>query len=242
MLSCSVMSDSLQPQDCSPSGSSVHGDSPGKNTAVGYHALFQEIFPTEGSNPGLPHCRQILYHLIHQGSPWEDIKKRWQEYTKELWKQRSNDQDNHDDVFTHLESDIQQCEVKWSRLTMSKASGGEGIPAELFNVLKDDAVIVLHSICQQVWNISSGHRTGKGQFSLQSQRRAMPKHVQTTVNLQSLQILVRLFSKSFKLGFSSMWTKKFQKYTLGFKEAEEPEIKFPEFIFFCLNLFILIGG
>ena len=69
MLSCSVMSDSLRPHGLySSPGSSVHGDSPGKNTSVGCHALFQEIFPTQGSNPGLPHCRQILYCLSHQGS------------------------------------------------------------------------------------------------------------------------------------------------------------------------------
>ena len=69
MLSRSVMFDSLQPVDCSPAGSSVHGDSPGKNTGVGCYTLLQGIFPTQGSNPGPPHCRQILYHLSHQGSP-----------------------------------------------------------------------------------------------------------------------------------------------------------------------------
>ena len=74
MLSRSVMFDSLQPVDCSPAGSSVHGDSPGKNTGVGCYTLLQGIFPTQGSNPGPPHCRQILYHLSHQGSPW-DIDK-----------------------------------------------------------------------------------------------------------------------------------------------------------------------
>jgi len=88
--------------------------------------------------------------------------------------------------------------------------------------------------------LSSGHRTGKGQFSFQSQSTAMPKHVQTTVNLQSFDILVRLFSKSFKLGFSSMWIKKFQMYTLGFKEAEEPEIKFPAFHFVCLFVCLFV--
>ena len=69
MLSCSVVSNSLDPMDCSLPGSSVHGDSPGKNIRVSYHALLQGIFPTQGSNSGLPHCRWILYHLSHQGSP-----------------------------------------------------------------------------------------------------------------------------------------------------------------------------
>ena len=83
----------------------------------------------------------------------EDIKKRWQEYTKELYKSDLHDPDNHDGVITHLEPDILECEVKWASesITMNKANGGDGIPAELFQNLKDDAVKVLHSICQQVW-------------------------------------------------------------------------------------------
>ena len=84
----------------------------------------------------------------------EDIKKRWQEYTEELHKKDLNDQDNHDGVITHLEPDILECEVKWAlrSITTNKASGGgDGIPAELFQILKDDAVKVLHSICQQIW-------------------------------------------------------------------------------------------
>ena len=100
----------------------------------------------------------------------EDIKKRWQEYTKELYKKDLHDSDNHDGVITHLEPDILEYEVKWTlrSITTNKASGGDGIPVELFQILKDDAVKVLHS---------SGHRTGKGQFSFQSQRKAMPKSV-----------------------------------------------------------------
>ena len=79
----------------------------------------------------------------------EDIKKRWQEYTEELYKKDLHDPDNHDDVITHLEPDILECEVKWAlgSITMNKASGGDGIPLELFQVIKDDAVKVLHSIC-----------------------------------------------------------------------------------------------
>ena len=74
-----------------------------------------------------------------------------------------------------------ECEVKWTlgSITMNKVSGGDGIPPELFQILKDDAVKVLHTICQQIWKLSSGHRTGKGQFSFQSQRKAMPENVAT---------------------------------------------------------------
>ena len=83
----------------------------------------------------------------------EDIKKRWQEYTEELQKKNFNDQDNHDGVVTHLEPDILGCEVKRTlgNITTNKASRGDGIPVELFQILKDDAVKVLHSICQQIW-------------------------------------------------------------------------------------------
>ena len=83
----------------------------------------------------------------------EDIKKRWKEYTEELYKKDLHDQDNHDGVITHLEPDILECEVKWAleSIITNKASGGDGSPVELFQILKDDAVKVLHSICQQLW-------------------------------------------------------------------------------------------
>ena len=83
----------------------------------------------------------------------EDIKKRWQEYTDKLYKKDLHDPDNYDGVITHLEPDILECEVKWAlvSITMNKASGGDRIPVELFQILKDDAVKVLHSICQQLW-------------------------------------------------------------------------------------------
>ena len=129
---------------------------------------------------------------------------------------------------------------------MNKANVGDEIAAELFKILKDDAVKVLYSICQQIWKTRSGHRTGKGQFSFQSQqRRRVPKNVQTTIQLHSFHMLVKLYLKSFKLGFSSIWTKNFQMYKLGLEKAEETEIKsqhlldhreskrIPENIYFC---------
>ena len=84
----------------------------------------------------------------------EILKKRWQEYTEEVYKKDLHDPDNHDGVITHLEPDILECEIKWAlgSITMNKASGGDGIPVELFQILKDDTVKVLHSICQQIWN------------------------------------------------------------------------------------------
>ena len=83
----------------------------------------------------------------------EDIKKTWQEYTGELYRKDLNDPDKHDGLITHLEPDIPECKVKWAlgSITTNKAHGGDGIPAELFQILKDDAVKMLHSICQQIW-------------------------------------------------------------------------------------------
>ena len=95
-------------------------------------------------------------------------------------------------MITHLEPDILEWEVKWAlgSITMNKASGRDGIPVEPFQILKDDAVKVLHSICQKSGRLSSVHRTGKGQFSFQSQRKAMPKNAQTTAQLHPFHMLV----------------------------------------------------
>ena len=94
-------------------------------------------------------------------------------------------------MITNLEPDILEYEVKGLRKHHYKVSGGDGIPVELFQILKDDAVKVLHSVCQQIWKTSSGHRPGKGQFSFQSQRKAMPKNVQTIAQLHSSHMLVK---------------------------------------------------
>ena len=103
-----------------------------------------------------------------------------QNCTKKIFKTKI-----HDGVITHLEPNILECEVKWAlgSITINEASG---IPVELFQILKDDAVKVLHSICQHIWKTSSGHRTGKGQFSVQSQRKGMPKNAQTTAHLEDI--------------------------------------------------------
>ena len=114
-------------------------------------------------------------------------------YTEELYKKELHDPDNHDGVITHLEPDILECEVKWAlgSITMNKASGGDGIPVELFQVLEDDAVKVLHSICQQICKTQRWPQDWKGQFSFQSLRKAMPKNPQTTTQLHSSHMLVK---------------------------------------------------
>ena len=120
----------------------------------------------------------------------EEIKKRWQEYA-ELYQKGLKNLDNHDSVITHLESDILECEVNraFGSITMNTASGGDGIPAELFQILKDGAVKVLHSIGQQIWKSQQGPRDWKSQSSFQSQRRARPKNVQITAQLHSSHML-----------------------------------------------------
>ena len=123
----------------------------------------------------------------------EDIKKRWQEYTEELYKKDLHDQDNHDGVITHLEPDILECEVKWAleSIPTNKASGGDGIPIELFQILKNDGGKCCTQYASKFGKLSSGHRTGKCQFSFQSQRKAMPKNAQTTAQLHSSHMLVK---------------------------------------------------
>ena len=126
----------------------------------------------------------------------EDVKKRWQEYTEyteELYKKDLHNPDNHDGVITHLQPDILECEVKWTleSITMNKASGGDGIPVELFQILEDDALKVLHSICQQIWKTQQWPQDWKRSVSFQSQRKAMPKNAQTTAQLHSSHMLVK---------------------------------------------------
>ena len=123
----------------------------------------------------------------------EDIKKRWQEHTEELYKEDLHDPDNHNGVITHLEPDILECEVKWAlgSITTNKASGDDGVPVELFQILTDDAVKVLHSICQQIWKTQQWPQNWKCPFSFQSQRKAMPKNAQTTAQLHSSHTLAK---------------------------------------------------
>ena len=123
----------------------------------------------------------------------ENNKKRWEEYTEELYKKDLNDPDNHDGVITHLQPDILECEVKWAlgSNTTNKASGGDGIPVELFQILKVDAVKVLHSVCQQIWKTQQWLQDWKTQFLFQFQRKAMPKNAQTTAQLHSSHMLAK---------------------------------------------------
>ena len=118
----------------------------------------------------------------------EDIKKWWQEYTEELYKKDLHYLDNHDGVIIHTEPDILECEVKWAigSITTNKASGDDGIPVELFQILKDNAVKVLHSICQQIWKTQQWQQDWKRSFSFQSQRKAMQRMLKLSHNCTHL--------------------------------------------------------
>ena len=123
----------------------------------------------------------------------KDIKKRQQEYTEEPYKKDLHDQYNHDGMITHLEPDILECEVKWAleRITMNKASGGDGIPVELFQILKDDAVKVLHSICQQIWKTQQWPQDWKTSVVIPIPKKGNAKQFQTTTQLHSSHTLVK---------------------------------------------------
>ena len=114
----------------------------------------RDLFKKIRDNKGIFHAKMgSIKDRNGREAEAEDTKKRWQKYTEELYKKDLQDPDNHNGVITHLEPDILECEVRWAlgSITMNKASGGDGIPVELFQIRKDDAVKVLHSICQQIW-------------------------------------------------------------------------------------------
>ena len=125
----------------------------------------------------------------------EDIKKRWQEYKEEPYRKDLHDQDNHEGVITptHLEPNILECEVRWAlgSITTNKASGSDGILAELFQVLNDDAVKVLHSISQQIWKTQQWPQDWKRSVFIPIPKKVMPKNAQTTAQLQSSHMLVK---------------------------------------------------
>ena len=123
----------------------------------------------------------------------EDIKKRWQEYTEELYKKDLHEPDNHDGEITHLKSDILEYKVKWTLRsnTTNKARGSDGIPVELFQILKDGAVKMLHSICQHIWKTQQWPQDGKRSVFIPIPKKAIPKNAQTTAQLHSSHKLAK---------------------------------------------------
>ena len=150
----------------------------------------RDIFKKMRENKGTFHAKMgtIKDRNCMNLTEAEDIKKRWQEYTEELYKKELHNPDNHDGVITHLEPDILESKVKWAlgSITRNKVSGGDGIPVELFEILKDDAVKVLHSICQQIWKTQQWPQDWKRSVFI-----PVPKNVQTTAQLLSSHTLAK---------------------------------------------------
>ena len=134
----------------------------------------------------------------------EDIKKRWQEYTEELYKKDLHNPDNHDSVITYLEPDILECEVKWAlgSITTNKGSGGDGIPVELFQILKDDALIVLHSICQQIWKTQQWPKDWKKSFFIPIPKKGNDKecsnYCPTALISHSSEVMLKILQARFQ--------------------------------------------
>ena len=120
----------------------------------------------------------------------EEIKKRWQEYTEELYKKYLHDQDNHGGVITHLEPDILECEVQWAlgSITTNKASGNDGIPVELFQILKDEALKVPHSICQQIWKTQQWPQDWKSSVFIPIRKKGLKQQEFILLQLWQLEV------------------------------------------------------
>jgi len=154
----------------------------------------RDLFNKTGNTEGTFHAKMgSIKDRNHMDlTEAEDIKKRWQEYTEELYK-KDHDPDNDDSMITHLEPDILECEVKWTlgSIITNKASGGERIPVELLQILKNDAVNVLHSICQQVWKTQQGPQDQKRSVFIPIPKKGNAKNAQTTAQLHSSHMLVK---------------------------------------------------
>ena len=159
----------------------------------------------------------------------EDIKKRWQEYTEELYKKDLHDPDNHDGVITHLEPDILECEVKWAlkSIIMNKASGGDGIPVELFQILKDDAVKVLHSICQQIWKSQQWPQDWKRSVFIPIPNNGNAKECSNYSTSALISHASKVMVRILQARLQQYVNHELPDVQTGLEKAEEPEIKLP---------------
>ena len=159
----------------------------------------------------------------------EDIKKRWQEYTEELYKKDLHDPDNHNDVITHLEPDILECEVKWAlgSITTNKASGGDGIPVELFQILKDDAVKVLHSICQQISKTQQCPQDWKRSVFTPTPKKGSAKECSNYCRIALISHASKVMLKILQARPQQYMNHELPDAQTGFEKADEPEIRSP---------------
>ena len=154
---------------------------------------------------------------------------RWQEYTEELYKKDLHNPGNHDAVITHLEPDILECEVKWAlgSITMNKASGGDGIPAELFQILKDDAVKMLHSICQQIWKTQQWPQNWKRSVFIPIPKKGNAKECSNCCTIAVISHSSKVMLKILQARVQQYVNHELQIFKLDLEKAEEPEIKLP---------------
>ena len=149
----------------------------------------------------------------------EDINKQWQEYTEEIYKKDLHDPENHDGVITHLEPDILECEVDLKKHHYNKASGGDGIPGKQCRFLKDDAMKVIHSICQQIWKTQQWPLDWKGQFSFQYQRKAMAKNVQTPAKFALISHTSKVMLKILQARLQQYMNRELPDVQAGFRKG-----------------------
>ena len=158
-----------------------------------------------------------------------DFKKRWQEYTEELYKKDLHDPDNQDGVITHLESVILECEVKWAlgSITTNKASGGDGIPVELFHIQKDDAVKALHSVCQQIWKSQQWPQDWKRSVFIPVPKKGNAKECSSYLTIALISHASKVMLKILQARLQQYVNHELQMFKLVLEKAEEPEIKLP---------------
>ena len=162
----------------------------------------------------------------------EEIKKRCQKYALELYKRDFHDPDNHDCVISHLEPDILECEVKWAlgNITTSKASGGGGIPVELFKILKDDAVKVLHSICQQIWKTQHWPQDWKRSVFIPVPKKGNAKECSNYCIIALTSHASKVMLKILQARLQQYMNHEFPDVQVGFRKGRKPAIKLPAFI------------
>ena len=163
----------------------------------------------------------------------EDIQKRWPEYTEKLYKKDFHNPDNHDSVITLLEPDILECEVKWAlgSITMNKANGRDGIPVELFQILKDDAVKVLHSLCQQIWKTQQWPQDWKRSVFIPSPKKGNAKECSNYCTIALISHVSKVMLKILQARLQQYFIiQELPDVQRVFRKGEEPEIKWPTFI------------
>ena len=192
-----------------------------------YRDLFKKIRDTKGTFHA--NMDTMKDRNVTDLTEAEDIKKRWQECTEELYKKDLQDPDNHNGVITDLEPDILECEVKWAlgSITTNQVSGGDGIPVKLFQILKDDAVKVLPSICQQIWKMQQWPQDWKRSIFIPIPKKGNVKECSNYCTIALISHASKVMLKILQARLQQYVNYELTDVQAGFKKAEEPEIKSP---------------